>query len=193
METSSNWPRIIAHLMASRSEVYDLDQGRFWGYSLPRVGASVDRIDAAERRLGQALDRQHREFLSYADGWPYVFQGAHILGSGELGQGHLWDEGLAIFRLLAGTPELPEAGNLRRWLPVAVDEEAQGVFVQRRLTGDNPVVWFSGGALAEQWPDFRSFLLGLRELNELDADALRTDPSLKEALARLGPPAHPAD
>jgi SMI1/KNR4 family protein SUKH-1 len=183
--TKINWPALIEHVLASRARVFDVDKGRFWGFSTPRPGARPSAIDAAERRLDGELDWQYREFLGHADGWPFVFQGLHLFGTGELGAGPIWDETVEVVGYAAESPELPDVATPARWLPIGLDAEANGFVVQQRRAGTNAVAWFSGGAVGERWPTFESFLLGLAEFNYLDALALETDPRMREALEQI--------
>jgi hypothetical protein len=50
----------------------------------PAPGASHWAVAAAERRLRRRLPPSYRAFLQEHDGWPLLFHGASLLGTGEL-------------------------------------------------------------------------------------------------------------
>ena len=186
MVDALDWPILIAHLMAARSSVYEVERGRLWDYALPRVGAKPEQIDAAEARLGRRLDPQYRELLGFANGWPSIFRDDCLFGTEELGQGDLWTHAAASFRYIAeASPELARVTDPEAVLPIGCSETSPSITLQGDDAGSHVVRWFYAGSLGEQWPDFAGFLAALIEFNRRDVVAFATDGPLRDALAGL--------
>src|SRR5919109_4143494 len=91
-----DWRLPIVELVAIKSAIYRIDQGRLWTYALPRVKATEDELRACESRLGRPLDPQYRSFLGFANGWPAFIQPDDLLGTQELGVDRHWQLGMDV-------------------------------------------------------------------------------------------------
>jgi hypothetical protein len=57
----------------------------------PDLIAAMGQVrEQVSQRLGHTLDAQHKEFLSYGNGWPEFYLGSALLDTEELGQGMAW-------------------------------------------------------------------------------------------------------
>ncbi|GIG41206.1 hypothetical protein [Cellulomonas phragmiteti] len=135
--------------------------------SAPRMGADDDALDGAESRVGYLLDRQHRELLAHADGWPGAFLDGDVLGTRDIGQGPLWDRGgtaLDLFYEYGPVDGLPARAQL---YPVFVAPHQHDVMALRLdgpLTdGGHEVLWFAN-ELVDRWPNVREWWLGCTEI-----------------------------
>ena len=81
------WPNLIAQMGTLRRQVHEVND--IFPATLPHLAATEDQLTAAEARLGHPLDPQHREFLSYGNGWPDFYLGSSLLGTDELGRDQL--------------------------------------------------------------------------------------------------------
>lgn len=72
--TQIDWKADIARVVYWKQVAAEHDRANALPWKLPRVGATLQAIDAAERMLGRRLPIQFREFLAFADGW----QGLHV-------------------------------------------------------------------------------------------------------------------
>jgi hypothetical protein len=61
------------------------EPGRLIGLS-GNPSAPESAILVTELRLGRRLPPSYREFLAFSDGWTHFFNGASLLGTGEIGR-----------------------------------------------------------------------------------------------------------
>ncbi len=138
------WPDLIAEMAVLRRRVAEVDD--LYPYTVPHLAATPAELAAAERRLGHSLDPQHREFLSYGNGWPQFYLSNSLLGADELGQGAAWDD---INRTLdAYYSALPEPGivpSRDQIYPITQSRDTATVFAIWKdgpiVNGGHPVLW----------------------------------------------------
>lgn len=135
--------------------------------------APESAIRVAELRLGRRLPPSYRQFLSFCDGWPSFFEGAHLLGTGDIGRHGDGEE--APGRLVTE----------RRLLPFGTDSSGASLFAfdtrVRLVDGELPVVAWIGG-LGLDCRCFTSFLatvlqLCRAELAQVKASQITTAPT----------------
>lgn len=148
-------PRIVAAVRL----LQDLHAMRpQWGTHLPELAATVAEVAEAEAKLGEQLDPEYRNFLSFASGWRAFYQSVDILGAGDLlgGEAHALAHRALSFLL----PEvLAEAGlTMDTALPVAVSRDDLDLFVLHRASSPTPgaIVWFAGSEV-DRFDDFVQF------------------------------------
>src|SRR5262245_49367704 len=78
--------------------------------------APESAIVVTELRLGRRLPPSYREFLAFSDGWTSFFNGANLLGTGDLGRPGLLD---------ASHGRLLQRGRL---LPFGADRSGASLF-----------------------------------------------------------------
>ena len=181
-----DWRPLIGDLIASKSAIFEVDQGLIFRYALPKVRATPTDIEGAERRLRRRLEAAYREFLHAANGIPAMIANDDLFGTVDLGQGR-WRQATEYMSWLRrSSPEFP-AGELV--MPIGMAEGAPSLIMLG--SGDDPskVTWFYSGSLADEWPDLASFFRGAVEMNRQTLKSLLMGP-LKdelEALRRLAP------
>lgn len=126
--------------------------------------APESAIVVAELRMGRRLPPSYRQFLSFCDGWPSFFEGAHLLGTGDIGRQGC--EGIAAGRMLL-------EGRL---LPFGTDSTGASLFAfdtrVRLVDGELPVVAWIGG-LGIDCRCFTSFLATVLQLCRADLAQVR--------------------
>jgi hypothetical protein len=143
------WPDLIAamgEIQRRASEVSDL-----YSFTVPGVAATEEQLRAAEERLGHPLDAQHREFLSYGNGWPEFYLDTSLLSTEDIGQGEAWAEvnrGLdAFYGALDANSGIPPREEI---YPISHDPHDATVFAiwlgGPETDGGHPVLWLP-------WPD----------------------------------------
>lgn len=139
------WPDLIAEFGLLRQQVAEVDEDQ--PFTVPHLAATEEQLQAAEQRLGHALDQQHREFLSFANGWPQFYLSNSLLGTEDLGQGERWDNANANLDAFYGSlegdnPFIPPRAEI---YPISNDYDSASVFVvwvKGEVTdGGHPVVW----------------------------------------------------
>lgn len=133
--------------------------------------APESALHIAELRLGRRLPPSYREFLSFSDGWPVFFEGAHLLGTADIGR-HGADA-------VAAGRMLPE----RRLLPFGADSTGASLFAfdtrVRLVDGELPVVAWIGG-LGIDCRCFTSFLATVLQLCRADLAQVKGSAALRE-------------
>jgi SMI1/KNR4 family protein SUKH-1 len=136
--------------------------------------APESAIVVTELRLGRKLPPSYRELLAFSDGWNSFFNGASLLGTGELGRAGALDP--AHERLLA-------RGRL---LPFGADRAGASLFAFdtsiRLADGELGVVAWVGG-LGIDCRCFTSFLATVLQLCRAELSSLRVAETLPAALA----------
>lgn len=64
-----DWRPPIVEMVLTKQTLAEWDSQGLFPHSYPEVAATEESIRASERSLGITFDREHRGFLSYADGW----------------------------------------------------------------------------------------------------------------------------
>ncbi|MCP2166582.1 SMI1/KNR4 family protein [Goodfellowiella coeruleoviolacea] len=138
------WPDLIAEMGLLRRRVHEVND--IHPFTIPHFAATQNQIVAAERRLGDALDPQHRDFLSYANGWPEFYLGSTLLSTEQLGQGQTWEElnqTLDAFCSSLGDPSVIPPRN--QIYPITYPEEGSSIFAIWKdgpvTDGGHPVLW----------------------------------------------------
>lgn len=167
-----DWRRqiAIAHLVTKRVEELDVDG--VWPHCLPEVAATPEAICNVEKLIGEPLDANYREFLTFANGWRGFYHSVDLFGTGEFNGEVYWKiatellETLAPIENLCGLP-------LTDLLPIAVSQDSTDVFVMSRRHTHKPgeVFWFAG-QLIDRFSDFDEFFLAMVDYNREDAIAL---------------------
>lgn len=142
---------------------------------MPNPSASNQDIAALERRLAAPLPLAYREFLAYSNGWVRFFDGAHLLGTQDLGAPALIDAAQSLLRRALPSGAYEE----RKLLPFATDPQNTTLFAFDYTRPDKEpsvVAWVQEiGVSAAGFAEFLDFLLTLSaaELGEQRAAARR--------------------
>jgi SMI1/KNR4 family protein SUKH-1 len=99
----SRWLNLLASIRAIQMELKRHDPSRAIGLS-GNPSAPDSALVVTELRLGRKLPPSYREFLAFSDGWSNFFNGASLLGTGELGRTGFVDAHASVLargRLLA--------------------------------------------------------------------------------------------
>lgn len=104
-------------------------------------------IAVAELRLGFSLPQSYRQFLAYSDGWPNFYEGAHLLGTAEVGRPTCLD--LALERQMSRPNPLKATPGFEHMVPFGAAPNGDTLFAfdPTRRHGDSemPVVAWIGG------------------------------------------------
>jgi hypothetical protein len=143
-DTRPPWPDLIAAMGQLREQVSQVDED--FEFTIPHLAATPEQIAAAEQRLGHALDPQHKEFLSYGNGWPEFYMGNTLLSTEELGQGMAWAEITETLDAFYSSLEDPSVVPPRSQIyPFSFDPGAATVFAIWKdgpvTDGGHPVLW----------------------------------------------------
>lgn len=126
--------------------------------------APESAIVVAELRLGRKLPPSYREFLAFSDGWPCFFEGASLLGTGDIG------------RATAAERSDRRLSGRERLLPFGMDRDGTSLFAfdttVRRADGELPVVAWVGG-LGLDCRCFTGFLATVLQLCRSELTTLR--------------------
>lgn len=148
-----SWRELVMRVRAVQMELKRDDPGRAVGLA-GNPAAPESALIVAELRLGRQLPPSYREFLAFCDGWPNFFDGASLLGTGEIGR-----RGCEV----AAARMLPE----RCLLPFGSDSRGACLFAfdtrVRLSDGELPVVAWMGG-LGIDCRCFTGFLATLLQL-----------------------------
>lgn len=152
------WHSALNELRCLQTELQRLEPYRDDGL-IPETAANVEMLNAAEARLAMQLPPSYRDFLLRHNGWKRFFDGAHLLGSHELGQAaHV----TAAHTLLGGVLRI-RGGEPSRLLPFAVDSRMCSVFAfdVNCASPEKPVVaWVRElGVQRSNFPDFLELLV----------------------------------
>ncbi len=180
---TSDWRVLISQLLSVRSQIYEIDQGRIWGYALPRVAASEEDIERAERRLGRRLEPGYRTFLTFANGWPHIAQDGLLFGTEELGQGEDWAIAVETLGVVAEhSSDPPTDAGPPTLIPIMLSRSTPSLVVLGQAERDSIVSWYYSGSLVDRWASFEGYFRALIVLATNDLDAVRTDPELRQLL-----------
>jgi hypothetical protein len=162
------WSSLLSSIRTIQMELKRRDPGRTIGLS-GNPSAPESAILVAELRLGRRLPPSYREFLSFSDGWTHFFNGASLLGTGEIGRTSLQP---THERLLA-------RGRL---LPFGADRAGASLFAfdtsVRLADGELGVVSWVGG-LGLDCRCFTGFLATVLQLCRAELSTVRAaDPPL---------------
>lgn len=173
---SHDWRPEIVRMAQVKQMLNDADVEKLWEFHLPKVAASQDSLTELERALGFRLDPQYREFLSYANGWPWFMQSITLLGTEELAGG---PEMAAAREMLAVLPtnwieaEAPGADTV---CPIGVTMEDRDMFVMPVGGGQQqPMVLWIAGEVVDRYRTFLDFFLAMIEYNLLGLKDLSTN------------------
>ncbi|HTV21633.1 MAG TPA: SMI1/KNR4 family protein [Polyangiaceae bacterium] len=144
----SRWQTLLGSIRAIQMELKRREPQRSIGLS-GNPSAPESALVVTELRIGRKLPPSYREFLAFSDGWTSFFNGASLLGTGEIGRTGALDA--AHERLLA-------RGRL---LPFGADRSGASLFAfdtsVRLADGELGVVAWVGG-LGIDCRCFTSFL-----------------------------------
>jgi SMI1/KNR4 family protein SUKH-1 len=164
---------LLGSIRAIQMELKRLEPARVIGLS-GNPAAPESALLVAELRLGRKLPPSYREFLAFSDGWTSFFNGASLLGTGEIGRAGALDA--AHERLLA-------RGRL---LPFGADRAGASLFAFdtsiRLADGELGVVAWVGG-LGIDCRCFTSFLMTVLQLCRAELSAVRGAEPLPAARA----------
>jgi hypothetical protein len=164
---------LLASIRAIQMELKRREPQRSIGLS-GNPAAPESALVVAELRLGRKLPPSYREFLAFSDGWTHFFNGASLLGTGEIGRLGTLDA--AHERLLA-------RGRL---LPFGADRAGSSLFAfdtsVRLADGELGVVAWVGG-LGIDCRCFTSFLATVLQLcrAELSTSKASDPPATSES------------
>ncbi|HYE17891.1 MAG TPA: SMI1/KNR4 family protein [Tepidisphaeraceae bacterium] len=163
----ADWKTELAVAVLVKQALRAADVHEIYPFSLPRVAATSDAVEGAERHLGRRLDGEYREFLLHADGWPHFFQRIDLFGTPELrAEGSL----LRAWELIDAAVPSPALHGLdkRDLMPIAFGQNSLDVFVlvnQGAQAGQ--VVWLAGEEV-DSFPSFSEFFLAMIDYNRAE-------------------------
>jgi hypothetical protein len=150
----SRWSSLLSSIRTIQLELKRREPRRAIGLA-GNPSAPESAILVAELRLGRRLPPSYREFLAFSDGWTNFFNGASLLGTGEIGR---------RATLEATHERLLARGRL---LPFGADRSGASLFAfdtsVRLADGELGVVTWVGG-LGIDCRCFTSFLATVLQL-----------------------------
>jgi SMI1 / KNR4 family (SUKH-1) len=153
-EAGSRWLSLLNSIRTIQMELKRREPARAIGLS-GNPSAPESAIVVAELRLGRKLPPSYRQFLAFSDGWTNFFNGANLLGTGEIGRSA---------SLEASHDRLLARGRL---LPFGADRSGASLFAfdtsVRLADGELGVVSWLGG-LGIDCRCFTSFLATVLQL-----------------------------
>jgi hypothetical protein len=148
------WQTLLSSIRAIQMELKRREPGREIGLA-GNPSAPESAILVTELRLGRKLPPSYRDFLAFSDGWTSFFNGASLLGTGDLGRQGQLD---------ANHGRLLQRGRL---LPFGADRTGASLFAfdtsMRLGDGELSVVAWVGG-LGIDCRCFTSFLATVLQL-----------------------------
>ena len=177
------WEVLLGRIRATQATL--LEDAPYRDTNLvPNEPATADRVEQAERRVGQALPPSYREFLMRHDGWSRFFSGATLLGTRQLGKSSYADLAQAVFQSAEtpvptiGPPSSRVSGYPERLIPFGIDSDGTTLFAfdpaLADADGEMPVIaWIHEIGLRSS--NFTSFLETVLELCEADQCAREAD------------------
>ena len=164
----SRWQALLGSIRAIQMELKRREPQRSIGLS-GNPSAPESALLVTELRIGRKLPPSYREFLAFSDGWTSFFNGASLLGTGEIGRTGAIEA--AHERLLA-------RGRL---LPFGADRTGASLFAfdtsVRLADGELSVVAWVGG-LGIDCRCFTSFLATVLQLCRAELSSARAaDPA----------------
>ncbi|GAB2829231.1 SMI1/KNR4 family protein [Lentzea nigeriaca] len=167
----ADWEELIGLSVLLRQQLGSLDP-ELSPFRIPGEGATEEQLRAAESRIDAPLDPMYRDFARYANGWPYFFTYAHLLGAEQFGQGELWQKGNELLWLYYS--EGPPRGafpSLAELTIIGVGAEVTDLFVIWRtgpvFDGGHQVSWLAGEEV-DRYANFRTFLLSVNQYLQSD-------------------------
>ncbi|MBO0981433.1 SMI1/KNR4 family protein [Microbacterium sp. SD291] len=159
-----DWRPPIVEMVMVKQNLAAWDPKGIFPNHLPEVAATEESIHVAEQALGVRFDREHRGFLSFADGWKCFHQSITLLGTTELVAGPLRDAALEAFEY---APELLEelGRSTESLLPIAASLEQADVFVMLIDDGSvgPKVLWLAEGELIDTFDSFGQYFISMIE------------------------------
>ncbi len=145
--------------------------------------APPSAIAIAELRLGFRLPPSYRQFLAFSDGWQLFYEGAHLLGTADVGRPASLDPQTRRHGLDRDSIPCPAAPSAR-YVPFGADAQGQTVFAfdthTRLADGELPVVAWIGG-LGLDCRCFTGFLATVLQLCRSERATLRAREALRKA------------
>jgi hypothetical protein len=162
-QRESRWQTLLGSIRAIQMELKRRQPRQPIGLA-GNPAAPESAILVSELRLGRKLPPSYREFLAFSDGWPSFFNGASLLGTGEIGR---------VTTLDAAHQRVLARGRL---LPFGVDRTGGSLFAfdtsVRLADGELGVVAWVGG-LGIDCRCFTSFLATVLQLCRVELSAAR--------------------
>lgn len=177
-----DWRPMIVELIGIQRRIFELDTEGIWEFHYPRVAAPEQSLLEAERARAMRFDAAHRNFLTFADGWPSVYQSVDLFGCDDLAGGPRFD--VACSMLEATDPEVRATamGSATGLLPIAATMVDLDLFVMPVVDGNvGPTVVWLAGSEVDRFESFDEFFATLirfnrEELAALGGDADRGEP-----------------
>lgn len=167
-----DWRPEIVRIVQIKQAIAEADREGVWQFHLPGIAATYEEISGAERRLGVRFDPSYKDFLSFANGWPWFFQSVDLFSVDDL-VGRRND--LAQQMLAAIEPAALEQTGLKGipLLPIASTAVDLDLFVMPIVDGQQspPVVWLAGYEV-DRFETFEEFILAMIEYNVRELEAL---------------------
>ena len=166
------WQSLLTSIRAIQMELKRRDPAREIGLA-GNPSAPESAIVVTELRLGRKLPPSYRDFLAFSDGWTNFFNGASLLGTGDLGR---------TGQLDANHGRLLQRGRL---LPFGADRTGASLFAfdtsMRLGDGELSVVAWVGG-LGIDCRCFTSFLATVLQLCRAELSTVKAvDPPAQAA------------
>ena len=162
-----DWKREIAILIYIKQEIDNLGESKFLSYSLPKIAATEEQLEAVERHMNHSLDPKYRLFLKHANGWDNFYLTVALFGIDELLDNAKMLYACNVLDELDQEGVLEETGFLKGHLiPIAVTIEDRDLFVITHPDSSNPgmIIWFAGYEV-ERFKDFDEFFLSMVDYN----------------------------
>jgi SMI1/KNR4 family protein SUKH-1 len=163
-QRESRWQMLLGSIRAIQMELKRRQPQRPIGLS-GNPAAPESAILVSELRLGRKLPPSYREFLAFSDGWTSFFNGASLLGTGEIGR---------LATLDAAHERMLAHGRL---LPFGVDRAGASLFAfdtsVRLADGELGVVAWVGG-LGIDCRCFTSFLATVLQLCRVELSTVKS-------------------
>jgi hypothetical protein len=166
------WKVAIGRFWLLKQEMRKQDREGLWDYDLPALACSESEIVAAEKRLGEPIDAQYRNFLLVAGGWRSFWHSVDIFGPADLG------DGPAFKKTESDLSVLEENGIVaaQSVYPIGASTDDLDVVVLERQGSDDAgtVIWLAGQEI-DRYEGFQDFFLAMFEYSKRDlADFSRT-------------------
>ncbi|MBF6171314.1 SMI1/KNR4 family protein [Nocardia blacklockiae] len=174
-DNSGDWcTDTIAALTAEQQRWYDYDKShggenedltRF--LTPPNPPATAEQIGAAEQRVGKRFDRQLRQWLGHANGWPFVFGTSALFSTDQLTQD---SPARAVFMDLIDEFDVPEeefgVNSFDDLILIGTNDNQSHFILTVGCTGngdcDSAPVWTFDGD-TRKYPSLRDYLTTMVE------------------------------
>jgi len=165
MWSVNDWKVAVARYWLIKQEIQARDTRALWDHRLPALASTEAELAVTERRIGQPIDPQYRNFLLVAGGWQSFWHSVSIFGPSDLSGGPLMEQAQDSLSILEDN-DIVESSSV---LPIAIASQDTDLFVigRKGTQSEGTVIWLSGEEV-DRYSGFEDFFLAMTEYAKRD-------------------------